>query len=649
MAIILYEIRFLYFLVIVQFIACTREHNGSNFRANMNGTNQMMYRAPDPPISISMGGHKFSKLEAHPAVRYGRKVNTSQNGAAFRSDSPECPPWQHQTHMYANGSIACECDDSLKDVVKCTSHNHYRTSLLPCFCMTYSKAHPNRTVVGYCLYTCFREQPYYDLPARNSQLSSTVCGPLNRDGQLCGRCREGYAPPVYSYTPYCVNCTEYSHNWIKYTGIVLAPITVFFGVAIAFRVSIVSPLLNAFVLVCQITAFPEQMRMIESLEKFNDTHYSSLVNTLFSFYGIWNLDFFRMAYKPFCLHPNITNIQVLAMDYIPAAYPLLLISATYIFVVFYERGYRLVVWIWSPFHKCFFYFRRQWDIKTSLIDVLATFFLLSYVKLLDVSFDLLVPTKIFGQDGKVISQQYLYYDATVEMFGHEHLPYAIVAIVVLSIIVFFPLLLLCLYPLRCFQRCLDYFGLRCFLLHAFIDVFQRCYKDGTNNTPDCRYFAGVYLIVRIVIFTTFATTLSVYYYPAAASVLILTAIAIVIIRPYKCNVYNTIDATMILTLAFGYISFMGNILAVLQDLTFHRTSTITVLICTLLPLVYGIAILLYWLLVRKKFAQSFLGKFFDVLVWKKLRRTDSTEALSNYFNQISIREGYASLLTEQQA
>ena len=42
-------------------------------------------------------------------------------------------------------------------------------------------------------------------------------------------------------------------------------------------------------------------------------------------YGMWNLDFLRMVYKPFCLHPNMSIIQVMCLDFAVAVYPLLLI------------------------------------------------------------------------------------------------------------------------------------------------------------------------------------------------------------------------------------------------------------------------------------------------------------------------------------
>ena len=36
----------------------------------------------------------------------------------------------------------------------------------------------------------------------------------------------------------------------------------------------------------------------------------------FSLFGIWNLDFFSTVYKPFCIHPEVSVIQALAMDYL---------------------------------------------------------------------------------------------------------------------------------------------------------------------------------------------------------------------------------------------------------------------------------------------------------------------------------------------
>ena len=103
-------------------------------------------------------------------------------------------------------------------------------------------------------------------------------------------------------------------------------------------------------------------------------------------------------------------------------------------------------------------------------------------------------------DAKRVSQPtVLYYDGTVEYFSKEHLPYALLAMIVLLVFTLLPILLLCLYPCRCFQRFLNSCHLRSQSLHLFMEVFQGCYKDGTNGTRDCRYFAALYLIIRVVV------------------------------------------------------------------------------------------------------------------------------------------------------
>ena len=125
--------------------------------------------------------------------------------------------------------------------------------------------------------------------------------------------------------------------------------------------------------------------------------------------------------------------------------------------------------------------RRQWDIQNSLLDAFETFFLLSYVKFLSVSFDILMPT--FSWDMKSTMQSpVVYYDGTLEYFGLEHLPYALLAFAVLIVFTFCPILLLCVYPCHWFHRCLNTYHLSSPALHTFMDTFQGSYKDGTNGS-----------------------------------------------------------------------------------------------------------------------------------------------------------------------
>ena len=70
------------------------------------------------------------------------------------------------------------------------------------------------TVVGACMYTCCHGQDYNLVPTDASDLSDKICGKRNfvsnRQGQLCGRCKEVFVPPAYSYDWRCVQCTNSS-------------------------------------------------------------------------------------------------------------------------------------------------------------------------------------------------------------------------------------------------------------------------------------------------------------------------------------------------------------------------------------------------------------------------------------------------------
>ena len=67
--------------------------------------------------------------------------------------------------------------------------------------------------------------------------------------------------------------------------------------------------------------------------------------------------------------------------------------------------------------------------KSSIVEAFATFLLLSYVKLLSVSFDLLVHTHVYQVNGSLVRGNIpILYDATIEYFGDKHLPYAVLTV-----------------------------------------------------------------------------------------------------------------------------------------------------------------------------------------------------------------------------
>ena len=214
--------------------------------------------------------------------------------------------------------------------------------------------------------------------------------------------------------------------------------------------------------------------------------------TLQTLFGI--LIFFRAFTPDICF--KISTLSALSLEYVVAFYPMLLIIIMYIAVELHSRGFRMILLIWRPFQHCSLYFRKEWNMKSSLVNVFATFLLLSYNRLLDISFSLLMFITAYNLRGKAVGR-YLYYDSSIVFFGKEHRQFGILAIFVLVTFNFVPFLLLLLYPMKWFQECLNFFKLSHIALHTFVDSFIGCYKDGTEpGTQDGHYFAALFFLLR---------------------------------------------------------------------------------------------------------------------------------------------------------
>ena len=521
---------------------------------------------------------------------------------ATRQTEGDCPTW----FTTNTTSGACECGSSCGGIVRCEERNN-RTSILQCYCMTYSG---NTAVVGACFPGCFLHSEsnsfYAPLNPNVPKMQEMMCGRMHRDGQLCGKCQYNYSPPIYSYHLECVWCPTHTTNWIKYFTIAFLPLTGFFITVVGFRISTTSAPMNAFILAAQIVSTPVEIRIITASQ---ERLLNSLSNTILSLYGIWNLDFFRTMYPSFCLHAGMSTLQALSFDYIIAFFPMVLVGITYVLVQLHDNNFRIVVWLWKPFHWCTARFRRQWDIKTSLIDVFATFLLLSYVKLLSVSFDLLVSTRVYQINGRALSNWYLYFDASIEFFGADHLPYGITAVLVLVIFIVLPLVLLIIYPCRCFQRFLGLFQFRFHALHTFMDAFQGCYKNGTNGTRDCRYFAAAYLLVRLLLFVVYTISPAHVYYLMAPAVLIITAVLVAVVQPYITHFYNVLDTVLIIMPAIFYVSVMVQpFIGCNQNSWFLIVPDVLIAIAIIFPLGYLGIFLLYWVVSTKRIARKISQK-----------------------------------------
>ena len=175
---------------------------------------------------------------------------------------------------------------------------------------------------------------------------------------------------------------------------------------------------------------------------------------------------------------DVSSLTVLALDYAVAIYPLLLTVLFYFLIELHARNFRIVVFLWKPFYRLLTLVRRNWDSRTTVIDAYATFFVLSYTKIAYVSADLLIPVRAYSLNNNS-ARWVLYYDATVDYLGREHLPYAILAIICL-VLLMVPTITLFLYQLSWFQKILSCLRLQSHILTALMDSFQGGYKDAWN-------------------------------------------------------------------------------------------------------------------------------------------------------------------------
>ena len=444
----------------------------------------------------------------------------------------ECPTWFIPDTSSTNKTI-CKCPNSLSGVVQCGEQSN-QSSLRTIYCMTYNCEH-NSTYVGRCPFNTKSGLLSLNtkLPTSISDVNDFMCGSLNRTGLLCGRCMDGLGVATLSYERYCLECWNSFRGWALYVFLILFPPTLFFFFVLLFQIKVTSAPMNFFVFIAQFILF-----IINQSPQYQTTN--PLYYLLITFYGFWNLDFFRYVFPQICVSDKLTQLHVLALDYIPALYPLLLIVLTYVSIELHDRDYRVFVWLWKPFGKCFARVKilRNLNPKASVIHTFAAFLLLSYSKLLFVSFSLMNYTTVYNTTGDQFGPRRVYYNATLSYLSSEHAPFFVLAICILIIIVLPFTLLVLLYPTRWFQRCIcSCRGAHA--LHTFADIFHGCYKNGTNGTRDYRYFAGFYLIFRIVL--TLVYMFYNYILEIGTIVGIVISLSFALLRPYRNNWFNILD------------------------------------------------------------------------------------------------------------
>ena len=457
------------------------------------------------------------------------------------SSQGECPVWFKKNE---NGS--CECGSELGGEIRCDPYKQVVSIMAGC-CMSFDNS-SQELLVGFNNHQCFGQRVhngfsavYNDLPTDTAKLSE-LCSDRKRKGLLCGECMDKCGPSFNSLTLRCLECNTF-HAILMWLLIIFL-ITVFYVIVVIFRLNFTSGPMLGYTIFCHLffAFFRSNLGLYYSLVTSMGSVSSIVLQVSMGMSAMWL--YFATVFHQLpdtCLTPHMTSLQVFCMEYIFVLYPLFLLIVTYVCIELHARNFRLVVYLWKPFHKCFAKVRRNWSASDSIIHAYTTFFFLSLSILVFLCFNVLYTTNVYNVNGTV-SMVVLVYEPTMKSFSPQHLPYAIIAIALLVLLGFCPTLFLCLYSTRLFTRCFRLSPRKQLLLHAFADAFQCCYKDGMNGTYDFRFLSPVPLFsyFTLMLFSIHVGNMKVHlpHMLICSALFLVLSIAIAYVKPYKSGYMN---------------------------------------------------------------------------------------------------------------
>ena len=488
-------------------------------------------------------------------------------------ESPvSCPTWS-----YCNITRRCQCYQ-LNRWILCDEKKNVG-KIQTCVCLTFNNV-SKVTEIGNCLLTCswdyslFTNMLYNVLPKNITQLNKIMCEKHSRTGTLCGKCISNTYRQAYSYNMTCVPCNGSWINALKYVVSAFLPLTIFYFLLLFFSFNIHTSKLQGFVLFSQAVSFPIVARTFIPSSRQNNIEFK-IFQFIQGFYGIWNLDFFRLFNHSICF--KMSSLNVLLLDYLAAVYPFFLIILTYILTVCSGRSCR------SISRRCLkpaFLFKKKfmnnWNINHSILDTFITFTILSCLKVSSVCMDLLVPVVTYNIKSKQ-SRLTLYYDSSISYFSKEHLPYALVGVTMALIFIVFPFFTLIMFPLKAFQSCLNRLPNKWQIVARLVlDSAQGCYKNGTEpGTRDWRWYASMpylYRFITLIIISMSSNIVVVSYFAIAIPLL---TVFNIIVEPYKNN-YRHIGTHFIISFLFiGLFTMLEISTFMLQFTNKSHTSFIT--------------------------------------------------------------------------
>ena len=453
------------------------------------------------------------------------------------------------------------------------------------------------------------EHSFIDLPHDLNEVETFLCGPLHRQGVLCGECLPDYAVAINSPAYECVLCN--ATNPAKSIGLSVAyimltyvPITILFGAIIKFNINLANSATAGFVLYAQIisseffdiTAYQlSYLGAGESTKRFEETY--------LTVFGIFNLRSFSLIFPPFCvINSEWFNILfVLVLDYFTALYPIAIIIMVYLYksLSCCQKAGKCCKHFEKPdCSRCQKLGKtRRVSKNDSLVHSFLAFMILSYSKFGLASIKTLVYTDLFDSTGKPRVKRVQLAGTLSYFTDTKYIPYGVIAIFIVIICVALPPLLLTggINLMNCitekFQRLTKCW--RSDIAQIYCDAFEG-YK------PKHQWFAGTYFWFRLIMFIVYCFTPTIFlqYFLQQVFILVLFLL-IAVVRPYNSTFYNCWDAALLFNLgllnSFALYMFVNG---------FSLALYIIEGFLVLLPLVLYIFGYIFWKLYPKLYGEK---------------------------------------------
>ncbi len=218
-------------------------------------------------------------------------------------------------------------------------------------------------------------------------------------------------------------------------------------------------------------------------------------------------------------------------------------------------------------------------------------------KVLYVAIDLLFPSEVtvLNTEGEKTHKFVLYWDGNIKYMSIQHLPYAILACIFVTVFITTPIIVLFFYQFRIFQVLLNKLPVRIrIILHHYAEKFQGHYKDGTGTSRDCRSFSVFYIVLSCFLFVWYATNKSDFFLFGCGFLMIATFM-FYSIQPYKDQLANIIACFFLFLLSLQYLTVHASRFMVFDK---HKRTCFQFLsaLMALLPVIYLIILVFYQIL-----------------------------------------------------